>query len=242
MKQKRSLGQNFFINKNLGEYIVNKVVENRSDSLVEIGPGTGFFTQMLITQFQDILLIEKDDTLAKELSLKFPNAKVINEDFLQFNLNSLESKDWMYFGSLPYNVSKPIIYKIISSEKFSNKSYFIIQREVAGKYLYKEPYSMLSLTTALYSDCEKILDISPESFRPRPNVTSSLISFSPKDSSFKEFSKIESLITLSFRHPRKNIYNNLRTTPFEKGSQLFKTMRPSQLSLEDYKKILDYSS
>ncbi len=242
MKQKRSLGQNFFINKNLGEYIVNKVVESRSDFLIEIGPGTGFFTQMLITHFQNILLIEKDDALAKELSLKFPSTKVIPGDFLQFNLNSLKEDKWMYFGSLPYNVSKPIIYKIISSERFYNKSFFIIQKEVAEKYIYRKPYSMLSLITALYADCEKILDISPESFKPRPNVISSLISFTPIRSSFQELARIESLITLSFRHPRKNLYNNLRNTPFEKGSHLFKTMRPSQLSLEEYKKILNYSS
>jgi 16S rRNA (adenine1518-N6/adenine1519-N6)-dimethyltransferase len=240
MKAKRSLGQNFFINSNLGDYIINVVKEEDALSIVEIGPGTGFFTQRLIQNFKDITVIEKDTQLANTLKSQYSNIKVLNEDFLSLDLSIL-NKDCIYFGSLPYNVSKPIVRRIIESENFNKKSFFIVQKEVAEKYIYKEPYSSLSLTTYIYAKAKKILDISPDSFRPRPNVNSSLISFTPIEREIKDKNKLEELISLSFKQPRKNLYNNLKGSKYEKGCIPFKTYRPAQLDLDTYIEILNHS-
>ncbi|KKP55308.1 MAG: Ribosomal RNA small subunit methyltransferase A [candidate division WS6 bacterium GW2011_GWD1_35_594] len=241
MKAKRSLGQNFFINNNLGEYIVEKVKTSNTKSVIEIGPGLGFFTQRLINVFENVTVIEKDSELANNLRLQFPNISVINEDFLNFDLNQIIEIPSTYFGSLPYNVSKPIVKKIVESKSFTNPAYFIIQKEVAEKYIYKKPYSTLSLTTHIYSNCKKILDISPDSFKPKPHVNSTLISFIPKEINIQNIPLLKDLITLSFRHPRKNLLNNLKGTKFQNGSQLYKTYRPSDLSLDQYIEILKYS-
>jgi len=240
MKAKRSLGQNFFINSNLGDYIINTVKEEDSASIVEIGPGMGFFTQRLINNFKNITVIEKDTQLANTLKSQYPSINVLNKDFLSLDLSIFE-KDCIYFGSLPYNISKPIVRKIIESKNFNKKSFFIVQKEVAEKYIYKEPYSTLSLTTNIYATTKKILDISPESFRPRPNVNSSLISFTPVKRDFKNIPMLEELISLSFKQPRKNLYNNLRGSKYEKGSLPFKTYRPAQLDLDTYIEILNHS-
>ena len=240
MKTKRSLGQNFFINSNLGDYIVNTVKEEGSSSIVEIGPGTGFFTERLIQNFKDITVIEKDTQLATTLKLQYPSIKVINEDFLSLNL-SIFNRDCIYFGSLPYNVSKPIVRKIIESKDFNKKSFFIVQKEVAEKYIYKEPYSTLSLTTYIYAKAKKILDISPDSFRPRPNVNSSLISFTPLKRDIRNIKMLEELISLSFKQPRKNLYNNLRGSKYENACIPFKIYRPAQLDLDSYIEILNHS-
>lgn len=240
MKPKRSLGQNFFVNSNLGEYIVNTISKIGGECVVEIGPGMGFFTKRLVNIFNNVTVIEKDDELASNLKTQFPTVNVINSDFLDFDLNTLNS-ECIYFGSLPYNVSKPIIRKLLQSDSFQKPSLFIVQKEVAEKYIYKKPYSMLSLTTKIYADSKKILDISPQSFRPRPRVNSSLILFTPNIKVNTDLKSLEQLITLSFRQPRKNLFNNLKGTVFEKGCISYKTQRASNLDLEKYIDILNHS-
>jgi 16S rRNA (adenine1518-N6/adenine1519-N6)-dimethyltransferase len=189
-----------------------------------------------------VTVIEKDKEIAQNLKFQFPKILVINNDFLDIDLNTIVDENTTFFGSLPFNVSKKIIKKIIESKYFTNPSFFIIQKEVAEKYLYKQPYSILSLTTAMYADCKKIFDISPDSFRPKPHVTSSFISFSPTSRKINNKEDIANLIKLSFRQPRKNILNNLKGTRFEKGAQEFKNLRPEQLSLDDFIKLYEYSS
>ncbi len=242
MKIKKSLGQNFFVNENLGNYIINILANSNCTSVVEIGPGLGFFTEKLIKKFENVIVIEKDREIAQNLKFKFPKILVINNDFLDIDLNTIAGENTTFFGSLPFNVSKKIIKKIIESKYFTNPSFFIIQKEVAEKYLYKQPYSILSLTTAMYADCKKVFDISPDSFRPKPHVTSSFISFSPTSRKINNKEDIANLIKLSFRQPRKNILNNLKGTRFEKGAQEFKNLRPEQLSLDDFIKLYEYSS
>ncbi len=241
MKAKRSLGQNFFVNKNLGEYILKIVNSSECRNVVEIGPGTGFFTKYLVDFFQNVTVIEKDTTLAQNLRTQYPKVNVINDDFLNISLDEILINDTIFFGSLPFNVSKPIIRKIIESNLFKHPSFFIVQKEVAQKYVYKQPYSSLSLTTALYANTKHILDISPESFRPKPNVTSTLISFTPSNRDIKDIKSIEELINLSFRQPRKNLKNNLKNTRFLKGIDNYQLLRPAQLSLEDFLNIYEYS-
>ena len=241
MKAKKSLGQNFFVNENLGNYIVDILSNSNCTSVVEIGPGLGFFTEKLIKKFKNVIVIEKDKEIAQNLKFQFPKVLVINNDFLDIDLDTIADQNTTFFGSLPFNVSKKIIKKIIESRYFTNPSFFIIQKEVAEKYLYKQPYSILSLTTAMYADCKKVFDISPDSFRPKPHVTSSFISFSPTEREIDNKEDIANLIKLSFRQPRKNILNNLKGTRFEKGTQEFKNLRPEQLSLDDYIKLYKYS-
>ena len=241
MEAKKSLGQNFFINKNLGEYISKLVNNLKPNNVVEIGPGEGFFTEILNRKFKQITVIEKDSDLANNLRHQYPNIKVINEDFLNVELGSIIQGESCFFGSLPFNVSKPIIRKIVESPYFTNESLFIVQKEVADKYIYKAPYSVLSLTTAIYANCKKILDISPESFRPKPKVTSSLISFSPNQRSVNNRDLLEQLIQNSFKKPRKNLKNNLKGSIFETAAKEYYTLRPAQLSLEEYIKIYEYS-
>ncbi len=241
MKAKRSLGQNFFINKNLGEYIIKIINDSKCRNVVEIGPGTGFFTKYLTEFFQNVTVIEKDTLLAQDLKNRYPKVNVVNGDFLNISLKEIIQEETMFFGSLPFNVSKPIIRKIIESEYFKHPSFFIVQREVAQKYLYRKPYSSLSLVTSLYAESKHLLEISPDSFRPKPNVTSSLISFIPKSIEIKDRKGVEELINLSFRQPRKNLNNNLKNTRFIKGITNYQLLRPAQLSLDDYIKIYEYS-
>lgn len=239
MEAKKSLGQNFFINKNLGDTLISKI-EILTDTVVEIGPGQGFFTERLLTLFKDMILIEKDIEIAKQLAKIYPQATIHNEDFLEFDLNKLP-REVTFFGSLPYNVSKPIIRKIIESSHFTNPAYFIIQKEVAEKYTYIPPYNILNLTTNCFADVKKLLNVSPEAFRPRPNVNSTYTKFSPNGKEIKDIEQLNRLISIAFKQPRKTLKNNLSNTKFSKGLGIYETKRPSDLTVENYIEILNNS-
>ncbi len=236
---KKSLGQNFFINENLGKQIIQYVEKDNPDIIVEVGPGRGFFTKKLRNLSSNLLLIEKDDELARSLQEEYPATIILNQDFLDWDMTELEqfkNKKITFFGSLPYNVSKPIIQKIIASLFFNSSAYFIIQKEVAEKYTAKAPdNNILSLRTQLYANVKKILDISPGSFMPSPKVTSSYVTFSPLNSVYAfDIQKFLSFVEQSFKSPRKTLRNNLKGRDIDEKYLALLTKRPSELTLEQY--------
>ncbi len=211
-KPKRSLGQNFFINENLGRSIVKKTLETEPEGLIEIGSGRGFFTKLFVEMEVKVFAVEKDNVLYKNLEFLFPEIEVFNEDIFSENLQPLFQKDADYvcFGSLPYNIAKRIISYLAQNSNIKN-FYFIIQKEVAQKYTSREKSSMLSLTTKLYFDSKIIFDISPENFKPRPNVVSSFIRFS-RNNNLRLVNNLESFLEYvqkAFKQPRKKLKNNI---------------------------------
>lgn len=239
MEPKKSLGQNFFINVNLGNKIIKTVLETQPKIVVEIGAGKGFFTQRLVDSGVKVIAIEKDNTLARFLKEQFPTITVINEDFLELNLNALNiEKDTVFFGSLPYNVSKPIVRNILGSNAFHNPAYFVIQKEVAEKYIAKEPNNnLLSLSSQLFSTSKKLFNISKGSFRPVPKVTSSFIRFTPltQKIAISDLRKFQKFLKLSFTSPRKTLKNNIKKLLTEKNlDSALLSKRPQELSLQDF--------
>lgn len=243
MKIKKSLGQNFFINENLGRRIVDFVKSQSPDLIVEIGPGRGFFTQKLAEIASNLVLIEKDDLLSQNLKEMFPNTKVLNKDFLDWNFEELApfvNQKIVFFGSLPYNVSKPIIHKILESKFFNGNCYFIIQREVAEKYIAQPPNSnVLSIKTQLFAKPKKLMDIHPGSFLPQPKVTSSLIQFSPipRNPQIVDTHLFIHFVENCFRSPRKTLRNNLKNTTLDPEFEELFSKRPQELSIEQYIQI-----
>ena len=123
IKPKRSLGQNFFVNKSLEKYIVDIVLKTAPIHITEIGPGKGAFTKHFYVATKNVVVIERDEILASALKCLYTNIHVHTADFLDIKLTN---KQTTYFGSLPYNMSKPIIRKIITSDTFTKPAFFII--------------------------------------------------------------------------------------------------------------------
>ena len=114
IRAKKSLGQNFLIDQNIINKIIN-LTDIKNKNILEIGPGTGNLTlEILKKKPKKLILIEKDDTLAKMLMKKFQdNVKIINKDILEINENFLHDKSLIVFGNLPYNISTEILSKWI---------------------------------------------------------------------------------------------------------------------------------
>lgn len=239
IKPKRSLGQNFFVNKSLAENIIDTLFEDSPKHIVEIGPGTGSFTSLIYERNKALTLIEKDFNLYSDLKSKYHDIEIYNEDFLDFNCENL-GYDITFFGSLPYNVSKPIIKKIISSDYFTNPAYFIIQKEVADKYCNTDR-NQLGLIREIYADYKIIKHIKPDSFKPRPKVTSSFVKFIPHDR-YKDidYKDLEKLILQAFNQPRKTIKNNLKNSKYSLPLE-YENLRPNQLTIDQYILIMQSS-
>ena len=191
-KAKKSLGQNFLIDKNIIKRIIQECKITANETVLEIGPGTGSLTEEIIKQKpKKIILIEKDNKLSEELLLKFGNTiEIINDDILEIEENNLSSNQILVFGNLPYNISTKILTKWICNIK--NKFWFkklllMFQKEVAERIIAKSKtknYGRLSIISQWKMNVKKIMDINPVSFYPKPKIQSSLLEFTPKSNFF----------------------------------------------------------
>ena len=237
VEPKRSLGQNFFANEELAKKITNIVLESSPKHITEIGPGKGAFTKAFYETTVPLTVVEKDSHLSRILKKTFPKADIHNIDFLEFDL---ANSNTTYFGSLPFNVSDEIIDRIIKSNTFNNPSFFIIQKEVAEKYL-NRGNNPLGLITKIYADCEIVLGIKAGNFKPRPNVDASFIKFVPYNRyTHVDRVDLEKLIIRSFKQPRKTLKNNLKQYSYKIRNDL-ELKRAHELNLDMYISILQNS-
>ena len=251
---KKSLGQNFLIDKNILDKIVNLInIENKS--VLEIGPGTGNLTNLILKKKpKKFLAIEKDYTLALNLKKNFKNKiKIINNDVLNINEKLLSNEKLIVFGNLPYNISTEILCKWIlnlDTDKFWFHSLILMfQKEVADRIISKfntSKYGRLSILANWKLNIKKIIDIKPNSFKPIPKIDSSLLFFSPKKDFFKikDPNNLEKITRIFFNHRRKMIkkpYNQLfrDNNVVMKKLEINMNLRPQNLDFETYYKLAD---
>ena len=198
IKAKKSLGQNFLIDKNIINKI-SEIIKIENKSILEVGPGTGNLTISLLKKNpKKFFVIEKDNNLASLLNKQFGNKiDIINDDILNLNENLLCDEPLLVFGNLPYNISTEILCKWILNFNDENLWFsnlvLMFQKEVADRILSQynsSNYGRLSILANWKLNIKKIMDIKPNSFSPKPKINSSLLFFSPK----KNFLKLKNLI------------------------------------------------
>ena len=252
IKAKKSLGQNFLIDKNIISKIVNTGNINNNDVILEVGPGTGNLTESILKKNpKKIFVIEKDKNLTNFLKKKFKDKiTVINDDILKVSENLIFNDELIVFGNLPYNISTQILTKWIinnSKKKWYKSLILMFQKEVADRILAKtdgKNYGRLSIISNWKLKIEKITNISSSCFYPKPKVESTLLKFTPKNKYFeiKNSKSLETVTRIFFNQRRKKIKK-----PF---NQIFKdskkiiskldidvNLRPQNLSPETYYKI-----
>ena len=240
------------IDKNILEKIVN-VIQIKEKNILEVGPGTGNLTSCILKKKKKkVIVIEKDKNLAEKLVQNFiDKITVINNDILKVDENSLLNEKFTVFGNLPYNISTEILSKWIVNLKDSfwfDHLVLMFQKEVANRIISKfntSTYGRLSILVNWKLNVEKICDIKPESFSPKPKVDSSLLLFSPRIKTFniKDPKNLEKVTRIFFNHRRKMLkkpFNQL----FNGDQRVLEklkiklNLRPQNISLETYYKLV----
>ena len=219
IKAKKSLGQNFLIDENVLKKIVS-LKEIKNKFILEIGPGTGNLTQHILNKGpKKLIAVEKDKNLAFLLKEKFNDKiTIINDDILKTNEKSLNKEKLIVFGNLPYNISTEILANWILNLDHKNFWFhylvLMFQKEVAERIISKfnsSTYGRLSILANWKLNINKICDIKPISFFPKPKVDSTLLLFEPKEVfyPFKNPKNLEKVTRIFFNQRRKKL-----KTPF----------------------------
>ena len=211
-KKKKSLGQNFLIDRNVLEQIVETVDIDKKE-ILEIGPGSGNLTNYILKKNpKKLYVIEKDDDLSLLLEEKFNNEIIIiNEDILKISEDKISKEKLTVFGNLPYNISTEILSRWIlniNQNFWFENLVLMFQKEVADRIIAKfntSEYGRLSILSNWKLNIKKIIDIKPQSFSPRPKIDSSLLLFTPKENfiELKNPKNLEMLTRIFFSHRRK---------------------------------------
>ena len=252
---KKSLGQNFLIDKNVIKKITSLVNISNKD-IVEIGPGKGALTNEIIkAKPKSLKLIEKDNELFNELKInysEFEFLEIYNNDILKFDIEKILKKNTIIFGNLPYNISSQILVKILKLQKWPpniSDIIFMFQKElgekIIGKFLTKN-YGRLSIISKFRLKMVKNFLVSPNSFFPKPKVTSMVIHFQPKKNESFKIKNVENLETVTnifFSNKRKMINKSvnkiLSKRQMDKIPGLKLHLRPSELKPDIYYKITE---
>ena len=252
---KKSLGQNFLNNSD----ILNKIVDSgdilNTDTILEIGPGTGNLTEKILKKNpKNIIVIEKDNDLVTHLKKKFnTKIKIINKDILDCYNDFDFSLPIKVFGNLPYNISTKILTSFIKTDNLNTKFkkfIFVFQKEVADRIIAEENsknYGRLSILTSWKMNKLKIIDIDPVYFYPKPKVWSSLITLTPKlkFETLQKAKHLEYVTNIFFnqrrkmiKKPMKQLFPNFKEVA--KMLDLDLNLRPQNISKNKYIEISKY--
>lgn len=253
----KSLGQNFLIDKNIVDKIMDASGLDENSCALEIGPGIGVLTAEMAQRCKKVVAIEIDDRLIpvlKETLGNYENVSVVHSDALKVDFNKLfeekEMANIKVVANLPYYVTTPLINKIFKEAKGVDSITIMIQKEVAERLIAKpstKDYGALTLLANYYSDVEKVVKVPPSCFIPNPKVDSMVIKMNIKEPEvdLKDESLFFRVIRESFNMRRKTLTNSLKPIGL-KGDKLKEALalagidekrRGETLSIEEFAKL-----
>lgn len=252
VKAKKTLGQNWLINPHIIDKIIAAAEITKSDTILEIGPGTGNLTKKLAEQTGKVIGIEKDHRLIeplREAYKDYANVEIIEEDVLKLPTTTFQfPKDYKVVANIPYYITSHLLRTIFEEWPAPKLIVLTIQKEVAQRIIAKPPHmNLLALSMQYYSEPEVIVYISKNNFRPIPKVDSAIIKFVPKTSG--RDSQLFNLLKIGFSEKRKQLASTLA-----KGLKLKKEniaeiltkigsrpdIRPENLTLDQWIQLKKY--
>jgi 16S rRNA (adenine1518-N6/adenine1519-N6)-dimethyltransferase len=251
-RAKKSLGQNFLVEEDLTRQIVGCLALEAADTVVEIGPGHGALTHHLIKEAGQVIAVEFDRDLVPILRSRFANEtnlQIVNEDALTMDfsshLNDTQAALAKLVANLPYNISTPILQRLMEQRYLFSRLVLMFQKEVVERITAKPGSSQRGYLTVLVENAFKIeylFDVPPEAFRPVPKVWSGVIRLTPKASDVEDDVAFRSLLSQAFGQKRKTLLNNLRSTVDNAATTLLDldidpTRRAETLTLAEWARL-----
>ena len=247
---KKKFGQNFIVDENIIDKIVESSNIDKDTLVIEIGPGAGSLTYKLGLKAKNVLCYEIDTTVKDILNeniKELNNVEVIYQNFLKSDVNNdlkkYEYKKLYVVANLPYYITTPIITKIIEDELNVDKIVAMVQKEVGDRFkanVGTKYYNSLTIYLNYYFDIKKVMNVSRNVFIPKPNVDSLVLEFDKKEK-LEDINNLElffKLVRDSFKQKRKTLRNNLKGYNLEIIEEVLKkydkdlSVRAEQLSID----------
>lgn len=248
MKNNKSLGQHWLKNRAILDQIAFFAVPEDAEDVIclEVGPGLGTLTSALLRHFRQVIAVEYDENLAKNLPKSFPgkNLTVLHQDFLDFDFSSLD-QPYVVAANIPYYITSPIINKLLSAPNLPRKIVLLIQKEVAERISARGgKHTVLSLSVQNCAQVELGPVVGRELFTPPPKVDSQIIILTPREAPLIPVDTFK-FIKRCFSSPRKKLSHNLPSSRQDSIEILSKlgidiSARPSDLSLSQWKTLADF--
>ena len=203
------LGQNFLIDDNIANKIVNLASIKDGEKILEIGPGRGILTDLLVDK-GNLLAVEKDKWLAVVLKQKFvERAEIIEADILDFDIPTID----VIVANLPYSISSPILFRLFNFKW--ERAVLMFQEEFANRLVAKpgsKTYGRLSVMANHYVKTKKLFKVSKTAFQPQPKIHSQVVPLVRRDPDYKldDFDTFDKVVRSIFTHRRKKIRNCLK--------------------------------
>ena len=250
-KARKRFGQNFLHDQMIIQKIVNSINPRQGDRIVEIGPGEGALTELVLDKIGVMDVVELDRDLIPLLKIRFvmnDGLTIHQADALKFEFCQLQQdeKKIRIIGNLPYNISTPLLFHLFDSNHCIQDMHFMLQKEVVDRIVAKpgdSAYGRLGIMMQYFCRSEYVFTVKPGAFRPAPKVDSAIVRLIPHEKppvdidNFDDFSK---LVNYSFTLRRKTLRNILKgqlDVEQIEALGIEPTLRPERLSLEDFTKI-----
>lgn len=242
MKPKKSLGQNFLIDEQVAADLITAAQIKKSDAVLEVGAGTGAATKHLARIAGKVVAVEIDSDLIPQLQTNLSglfNVEIVNEDILSLDPSRYTlSPNFKIVGSIPYQITSPLIHKIMHSQNRPKSITFIVQKEVAEKIAGKPPEATyLSNFVANFGEARIVRTIKPGAFSPPPKVDSAIlhIALYPKPK-IEDTLQLEKFLHHGFAQPRKMLHHRFGAEILVE-SKIAPQARPAHLSKEDWRNL-----
>jgi 16S rRNA (adenine1518-N6/adenine1519-N6)-dimethyltransferase len=223
VRAKRSLSQNFLVDQNIRRKIVAELAAGPGDAVLEIGPGHGELSDLLVGQVDVLVLVEKDDVLASKLEDRFggrDDVRVVHADALEVDLAALLPGDrpGLLISNLPYGITSPLIFRFFDMRPLPRRMVLLVQKEVAERIAATEGnkvYGALSVGVQARAEVRVAFRVGRGAFRPAPAVDSALIVIEPRTDSGNDemLGALRVLTRVTFSRRRKQLGRILRSAP-----------------------------
>jgi 16S rRNA (adenine1518-N6/adenine1519-N6)-dimethyltransferase len=246
VKPLKRFGQNYLKDINILKKIVDEVDPRQGDNILEIGPGQGALTNELLNRIDQITAVEIDNRVIENLTKKFPQLEIVEGDFLSIDLNEFtdgNKKKLRVAGNIPYNLTSPILFKLIEKNELVNDAVLMVQYEVAKRMTAHKgikDYGILAVLLKYFTETKICFKVSPNVFYPKPKVFSAVVHiiFKKPDLTKEEQKLFIKIVKAAFGKRRKTLKNSLSNSIFNQfdfsDSGIDLSLRAEQLNEKDF--------